>query len=156
MYRQACGTAVVSVWDQYYGHYHLGFEDPSIGGCLVDGGFGRRIGSICLRPAWSFEPRSATSHAGGAWWEILLMDLNNGGRLRVFDLKTLAVGGRTNVQLWFRKADGSVWGWSDLPPGVNWSFGEAASRIVAAWISAGPGLTTPFTIEGFTIAADPH
>ena len=150
-YRQNCGNARISVWDQYDGHYHLFFEDPSIGACFINNGFGRKIGGRCVAPDWVHEPRYAISHDGNAWWEILLLGPSHD--LKTFDLKTISVGGTTPIQMWFRKVDGSVWGWSQLPAGVNWDVSGSASGIVAVWISAVAGNASPFTINGFSIRA---
>lgn len=148
-YQQTCGDGRISVWDQYSRHFHLGFEDESIGACFINGGFGRMMGGRCVAPDWASEPRIATSHHGGAWWEILLLDPQGG--LDTFDLKTIAVGAPTPIQLWFKKVDGSVWGWSELPAGFNWDVSGSASGIVAVWVSAVAGNSIPFTIEHFSI-----
>jgi hypothetical protein len=95
-YRQTCGHGRISVWDQYYRHFILGFEDQSIGSCFINGGFGRKIFNWCFPPDWAGEPRIASSHFGDAWWEILLLAPN--GALKTFDLKTIAVGGTTPIQ----------------------------------------------------------
>jgi hypothetical protein len=151
-YQHPCGHGRISVWDQYYEHFHLGFEDESIGSCFINGGFGRMINNRCVAPDWASEPRIATSHFGDAWWEILLLAPN--GDLKTFDLKTISVGGTTPIQMWFRKVDGSVWGWSELPAGVNWDVSGSASGIVAVWVSAVAGNLEPFTINDFSISAD--
>jgi hypothetical protein len=151
-YQHPCGHGRISVWDQYYRHFHLGFEDESISSCFIDGGFGRMIDNRCVAPDWAGEPRIATSHAGDAWWEILLLAPN--GDLKTFDLETIAVGGTTPIQMWFRKVDGSVWGWSELPAGANWDVSGSASGIVAVWVSAVAGNISPFTINDFSISAD--
>jgi hypothetical protein len=150
-YRQDCGTSRISVWDQYYDEWHLPFEDPSIGQCVINNGFGRMIGGRCVAPDWVHEPRYAVSHEGDAWWEILLLGPSHD--LKTFDLKTISVGGTTPIQMWFRKVDGSVWGWDQLPAGVNWDVSGSASSIVAVWISAVTGNLSPFTINGFSIRA---
>jgi hypothetical protein len=58
--------------------------------------------------------------------------------------------------MWFRKADGSVRGWSELSAGVNWDVSGSASGIIAVWVSAvaGAGNLSYFTINDFSISAD--
>jgi len=152
-YRQNCGSLGISVWEQtYHNHFHLMFKDPTLQ-CVTEIGFGRMIGGKCVPPAdYSREPRVAVSMGADAWWEILLLNPYS-GTLRTFDLKTIAVGGTTPIQMWFRKKDGSVWGFSQLSAGVNWDVSGSASGIVAVWVSGGLGARGPFTINGFTIRA---
>jgi hypothetical protein len=157
-YRQGCDGGRISVWDQYDGHFHLSFRDPTLS-CLAANGFGRMIGRNCVAPTdYTLEPRVAISHDGSAWWEILLLNYQglpnpagSPGAVRAFDLKTIAVGGTTPIQMWFRKIDGSVWGFSKLGAGTNWDVSGSASGIVAVWISAVSGNDEPFTIDGFTL-----
>ena len=75
----------------------------------------------------------------------------NVGVLRRFDLRTIEVGGTVPIQVWFRKTDGSVWGYSNLPVGV-WDVSGAAAGIVAVWISGAPGqVNEGFRINSFSI-----
>jgi hypothetical protein len=166
-YRQLCGPGVISVWDQYAGHFHLMFKDPAIGACfassVINGetinGFGRNINGKCVAPDWQGEPRVAFSMGGGTWWEILNLDFfsafGNGGQgiTRAFDLNSISVGGTVPIQLWFKKADGSVWGFSRLSPGVNWNVEGSASGIVAAWVGPELGDNSPFVINGLSVTA---
>jgi hypothetical protein len=150
MYKEYCGNGYISVWVQNYSHFHLSFEDPSMN-CVNEFGFGRMIGGKCVSPAdYAREPRVAESHDGFSWWEILYL---NGGTLKTFDLKTISVGGDTPIQMWFRKVDGSVWGWPELGAGVNWNVSGSASGIVAVWVSAKAGNPYSFRINDFSFNA---
>ena len=159
-YRENCDLSRISVWDQYHGHFHLVFRDPSVKLCSVAGRttFGRRINGQCVPIDPLTEPRYAASMFSNSWFEILLLNYaglpnpaGSPGTLRAFDLKTIEVGGTTPIQMWFRKIDGSVWGFSNLGAGVNWDVSGAASGIVAIWISGAPGAQGSFVINGFSI-----
>ena len=93
-----------------------------------------------------------------SWFEITLLRYVGDpsatvkpGRLITFDLKTIHVGGNTPIQLWFRKTDGSVWGFHSLAAGVNWNISDSASDIVAAWISGANGSRENFVLDNFSI-----
>ena len=157
-YEQLCATAsgdsYVFVWDQSPDrHYHLMFEDPRLdASCSMDGGYGRKLpNGECdsNAPVWYIEHRYAVSMAPNAWWEIGVYQPSTKG-LRVFNLDSISVGS-VPIQIWFRKTDGSVWGWSNLGANTNWSLGKAANDIVIAWVSGAPSARNVFTIYGFNV-----
>jgi hypothetical protein len=158
-YRQTCGRGKLSVWSQYAKHFHLMFEGvdaldvhSSTFYCNDSRGkLGLKKGGQCVVPAdWADEKRSAMSMPDD-WWEVLLID--DRGALMTFDLETISVSGTTPIQLWFRKTDGSVWGWQELGAGVKWDTSGGASQIVAAWIGAVAGKSESFNIPDFSIRA---
>jgi hypothetical protein len=157
-YRENCDASRISVWDQNDGHFHLMFRDPSLKLCLATGKYGRTINGKCVPVDPLSEPRYASSMFSNSWLEILLLKYigspnpaGSPGALRPFDLKSIHVGGTTPIQMWFRKVDGSVWGFSNLPAGVNWDVSGSASNIVAIWVSGAPGSQGAFELNGFSI-----
>ena len=162
-YRQTCASSRLSVWDQYSAM----MLPPRYPWCLASRGFGRLVsipfsGNLCL-PIFDYaaEPRVAEAHYGSTWWEIELLDYVGGptatvmpGKLRAFDLKKVEVGGTTPIQIWFRKTDGSVWGFNSLAAGATHDVSGSAKNIVAVWISAADSNAATFSLKSFTIT--PH
>src|SRR5262249_32415092 len=117
----------------------------------ANGKFGLKKGGQCVVPAdWADEKRYALSMPDD-WWEVLLLD--DRGALMTFDLETISVAGTVPIQMWFRKTDGSVWGWQELGAGVKWDTSGGASGIIAAWIGPVAGQHESFNISDFSVSA---
>lgn len=146
VYRQRCGDNYFTFFPNNYNHYHLTFDDPTIN-CIDtrSGGLGRQRGSVCEAAAW-YEPRSVVSHLRDAYIELAYKN-GRDSTPYTFRLYTINVGSQP-IQLWFKKPDGSVWGWSHLGPNTNWAVNTGPTTTV--WISGAPSASSRFTILGFS------
>jgi hypothetical protein len=146
-YRQGCEAGnTFTFFPQYYGHFHAVFDDPTIS-CLdlSTGGFGRLVSGVCQPANWVAEGRYAMSHVNDEWMELAH---KNGTTYSSFILNAIAVGSEP-IQLWYKKTDGSVWGWSNL--GANTYWGTDTGPIVAVWISGADG-SGAFTIYDYNVS----
>lgn len=144
-YRQACVPGrTFTVFPQQHGHFHASFDDPTIN-CISSGGFGRKQGGKCVKAAWWAEPRFLQSHAKTHWVEIAHKDFS-GNWYTFSNLQSISVGSQP-IQLWYKKPDGSVWGWSNL--GANTNHPLNTGPTIAVWISGAEEATGPYTIYSF-------
>ncbi len=150
VYRQSCEPGkYVSVYPQNASHFHISFADPTIN-CIDDGEFGRRNGrgGKCVPAEWASEPRILQTHNGRTWIEIAYKDYATAS-YNVFDMASINIGGTTPIQLWYEKADGSVWGWDRLTAG-NLDLG--LTGVKALWIrSADVEQLKGITINSFVV-----
>lgn len=142
MYWQFCTAGKgFSVFAQVKEFYYLAFDDPSITCMNSQGWWGRPNSSGgCTMANWGWEPRHLLAVGGSnnqPWLEIAQKDTS--ANYHLFKLKTLHVEGP--IQLWYKKPDGSVWGWSNLPAvgAVNWSL-----QIDATIVWVGPGSSSGY------------
>jgi hypothetical protein len=93
-------------------HYHLGFEDPSIGTCFINNGFGRLVNGVCQQPNWAAENRTGvTTHNRVA--ESCFYP--GGGRL--FDVGNFLIRPNVPARVAYQDRNNGWWEWSSLPPG---------------------------------------
>jgi hypothetical protein len=150
MYEQSCGAGTkVFAWDQSsYQHYHLDFEDPSYSGVNTGCFPGyHKVNGTCLRPAdLATLPRFFHAMDGSNWTEIGRTD-DGVSSLYPFGIYSVDVKS-IPIQLWFKRTDGSVAGWSSLPQG-NWLLD--VPDVVAVWISSASGGTEPYELWDFAV-----
>jgi len=112
-----------------YSHYHLIFEDPTLGSCFVnpgDGGglgAGRSTSSGCIPPSdYAAEPRTVMSHSTGEWYSIYVEAWNNSAGSQgypFFDLESFRNTGDDPVDLRVLWNDNNWYVLEDLGPGTH-------------------------------------
>jgi hypothetical protein len=168
-YRQRCGSfpdgkpAYVHAWPWGNNeHYHLGFKSNAFStfACSCDPrdgygpGLGMKSGGTCITPRppcpdWAAWERTLTVHDSSAWLFIFAEKGSDGVR-HTFKMNQVHVAGGSapHIQLWWKRQDNSMSGWSDLGPGL-WNVNIPDAREV--WISAKEGSGGPASILGYTI-----
>jgi hypothetical protein len=148
------GKYKVVIDEVRYGHFHLGFENPT--DCFADGGdglgvgFGRMSGANCIALDWKREPRIAMTHDSSQPLRIWVED-NATHAARLFDVASITVRDTVAVQLWYKAAeDGSWYGWHRLAPGVHdisgWTW-----EITEMVVSAAAGETGPIAVDNIVV-----
>ncbi len=138
-----------------YGHFHLGFQDPTVN-CpfapAADGlgsGFGREMGTSCIVADWKREPRIAMTHDSAQPLRVWVEDSSTHAP-RMFDVVSINNRGGVASQVWFRTADGSQYGWPRLEPNV-WNISADAWEIMELFISAAAGEIGPIAIDNIIV-----
>jgi len=86
-------------------------------------------------------------------WQRIDRRTSLGGSLAPFDLNGIGLRGAP-IQLWFSQQDGSVWGWNQLDPNINWNFGNYVNNTTAVWIGpASAAQQTDYVFEYVTITS---
>lgn len=146
-YRHRCATNYVNVEDiSGIGHFHLLFTDPAFDPvCFVDpgdgygAGNGKMVGTSCLLPDWTREPRKTSHHFGNSWLSIKMHPPGSMATQTVFDLARIHIGGTVPIQLWFHSTiDGGWYGWSSMAPN-NWNTLASSHDIDEVQISNASG-----------------
>jgi hypothetical protein len=158
-YIQGCGSGWVHVkendvarygssWGSSYNHYHLMYEKGAY--CITgNGGWGYLSGNSCIAIADpALEPRYLASHYGNQWIRIYVY--KSGVPEMTFDFKSIRVKGTQGIKLWFRKADGSWWYWSNLGPGT-WNVAPYAAGIREILIRASNNSTSSYSFDDVVV-----
>lgn len=152
MHRKTCvsGRFFSSFIQGGTNHYHMGYKDSTVGpptGCFTSPGglSGRKVNGSCVAVNPVAEQRQLSAMFATDWIEIAQKNFSGG--YIPFDFKTINIAGTRNIQLWFQKTDGTVWGWNSLPPAnTNINSGPVTAVWISGDNSSGPG----YTISDFT------
>jgi hypothetical protein len=149
-YRMPCSSHSLNVESATYPHFHLLFEDPTIGDCFVEAdgitGLGREIGGECVAPDWDHEPRYLAPHTADKWIRIWMED-GSSHQPRAFDLRRIHVGSGASIQLWYQTQNGDWWFWSGLKGGKNWKLEQWSKDVMEVRIRGSSGASGVYTIH---------
>lgn len=161
---QRCGPGKLRVEPLRYGHYHLGYQDPTID-CtdLMTGLFGRgEVGDCDPLADPAAEPRFLMSHIGNEVVRIRLRDSD--GHSRAFGIHRFSNVRPEPVKVSFRNPDGAWFQWDSLAGNTIWDVSahlELAEEVLVThadsslscgpgWVSAGGGCgyaLPPFALD---------
>lgn len=155
-YRHRCGSNYLNVDDDSgYGHFHLSFENPVVGVCLVDPGdgygtgLGVPFGGDCVAPDWKREPRVLNTHDANQWIKITV-EKSGSTVPKVFDMPRIRIGGTQPIQFWFRTTAGQWFYWPSLGPN-NWNLSSYVNNVDLIRIKAAGSGGGTIQIEDFDI-----
>jgi hypothetical protein len=142
-YDQVCGTHTLFFIPLDDSHYHLGFEDPTIGACFINSGYGRLINGVCTQPDWAGENRFAMAHSAT---EHIGFYPGNG---QTFNMGNFLIKGTQPATVAFLQ-NGVWWQWTSLPPGF-WNLSQA-SGVLQVNVSGAPSATGPATWDSVDVS----